>query len=260
MIRLFRKIRQQLLSENRYPVYLLYASGEVFLVMIGILLALQVDNWNQKRLESQRINLGLLSLAEALKEDRQSLKEGREQEIFRTYSLEYILELAGHTPIDYEISGARKIPFEETYLWEGAFPEEYNRSFINFSFYWSGIHSIMNINPQVIKEMENTGLYSNIDNQDLKRLITNYYYETEWRFTTENDRLVTRRWDDFLIINGITWVDVSNITDPLALIRDNQEAAAILTRLVQEANWRATSAEDIIEQIDVIIQLIESKQ
>ena len=46
MIRLFRKVRNQLLSEGKYSIYILYASGEVFLVMIGILLALQIDNWN----------------------------------------------------------------------------------------------------------------------------------------------------------------------------------------------------------------------
>lgn len=49
MIRLFRKIRQHLLSENRYSMYLLYASGEIVLVMIGILLALQIDRWNGNR-------------------------------------------------------------------------------------------------------------------------------------------------------------------------------------------------------------------
>ena len=49
MIRLFRKIRQQLLSEDKYSVYLLYASGEIILVVVGILLALQIDNWNDNR-------------------------------------------------------------------------------------------------------------------------------------------------------------------------------------------------------------------
>lgn len=47
MIRLFRKIRHQLLSETKYPVYLLYAGGEILLVVVGILLALQIDNWNE---------------------------------------------------------------------------------------------------------------------------------------------------------------------------------------------------------------------
>ena len=52
MIRLFRKIRNQLLSEDKYTTYLLYASGEIILVMIGILLALQVNNWNEHRKET----------------------------------------------------------------------------------------------------------------------------------------------------------------------------------------------------------------
>lgn len=49
MIKFFRRIRQNLLSENRFSKYLFYAIGEIILVMIGILLALQVNNWNQRR-------------------------------------------------------------------------------------------------------------------------------------------------------------------------------------------------------------------
>jgi len=49
MIRLFRKARQKLLSENSYSLYILYASGEILLVIIGIIIALQIDNWNEKR-------------------------------------------------------------------------------------------------------------------------------------------------------------------------------------------------------------------
>ncbi|WP_296703586.1 hypothetical protein [Algoriphagus sp.] len=49
MISFFRKIRQKLLNQNRVTRYLTYAFGEIALVMIGILLALQVNNWNEKR-------------------------------------------------------------------------------------------------------------------------------------------------------------------------------------------------------------------
>lgn len=51
MLKFFRKIRQQYLSENQFSKYLLYAAGEILLVMIGILLALQVNNWNQTKSE-----------------------------------------------------------------------------------------------------------------------------------------------------------------------------------------------------------------
>ena len=51
MIKFFRKIRQKLLSENKTGKYFKYALGEILLVMIGILLALQVNNWNNNRID-----------------------------------------------------------------------------------------------------------------------------------------------------------------------------------------------------------------
>lgn len=49
MIKIFNKIRQQLLSENQFGRYLLYAIGEIVLVVIGILIALSINNWNTYR-------------------------------------------------------------------------------------------------------------------------------------------------------------------------------------------------------------------
>ncbi|WP_437399562.1 DUF6090 family protein [Flagellimonas lutimaris] len=49
MIKFFRKIRQNLLSEGKTGKYLKYAIGEIILVVIGILIALQINNWNENR-------------------------------------------------------------------------------------------------------------------------------------------------------------------------------------------------------------------
>lgn len=49
MLKFFRQIRQKLLQENRFSKYLLYAIGEIVLVVIGILIALQINNWNEQR-------------------------------------------------------------------------------------------------------------------------------------------------------------------------------------------------------------------
>ena len=49
MIIFFNKIRKQLLIENNTGRYFKYAIGEIILVMIGILLALQVNTWNNNR-------------------------------------------------------------------------------------------------------------------------------------------------------------------------------------------------------------------
>ena len=49
MMRFFRNIRQKLASENKVMAYLRYAIGEILLVVIGILIALQINNWNEGR-------------------------------------------------------------------------------------------------------------------------------------------------------------------------------------------------------------------
>lgn len=49
MLRFFRNIRQKLLDNGNIRKYFWYALGEIFLVMIGILLALQINNWNEER-------------------------------------------------------------------------------------------------------------------------------------------------------------------------------------------------------------------
>ena len=50
MIHFFRKIRHQLFTNNKFSKYLLYAIGEIVLVVIGILIALQINNWNNQKL------------------------------------------------------------------------------------------------------------------------------------------------------------------------------------------------------------------
>lgn len=49
MIKFFRRIRQQLVTENKFSKYIIYALGEIVLVVIGILIALQINNSNEDR-------------------------------------------------------------------------------------------------------------------------------------------------------------------------------------------------------------------
>ena len=49
MIKFFRKFRQRLLIEKKFSRYLIYAIGEIILLVIGILIALQINNYNERR-------------------------------------------------------------------------------------------------------------------------------------------------------------------------------------------------------------------
>lgn len=59
MIKFFQKIRLKLLSENKFSKYLIYAMGEIVLVVIGILIALSINNWNNK-IKDQKLETGIL--------------------------------------------------------------------------------------------------------------------------------------------------------------------------------------------------------
>lgn len=64
MIKFFRKIRQKMLTENKFSTYLLYAIGEILLVVIGILIALSINTWNQKKQNTKQEKQILTQLLE----------------------------------------------------------------------------------------------------------------------------------------------------------------------------------------------------
>ena len=62
MIKFFRKIRYDLMEKNKTGKYLKYAIGEIVLVVIGILIALSINNWNSKRIQQQKERILLTEL------------------------------------------------------------------------------------------------------------------------------------------------------------------------------------------------------
>ena len=74
MIKFFRKIRQKMLTENKFSKYLLYAIGEIILVVIGILIALQINNWNEDKKNRELEKYMLENLVENLEQNCDRLK------------------------------------------------------------------------------------------------------------------------------------------------------------------------------------------
>ncbi|WP_029038183.1 DUF6090 family protein [Salinimicrobium xinjiangense] len=70
----FRKIRRYLVAQHKPARYLKYAIGEIILVVIGILIALQINNWNEFRKERKKEEMYLKSLKSDLRESQAELK------------------------------------------------------------------------------------------------------------------------------------------------------------------------------------------
>lgn len=74
MIKFFRHIRQRMIKENKISKYILYAIGEIVLVVIGILIALQINNWNEGRKDKDLVRTRLSELVQDLELDRGHFK------------------------------------------------------------------------------------------------------------------------------------------------------------------------------------------
>ncbi len=75
MLRFFRQIRKKLMEQNKVHTYLFYALGEIFLVVIGILIALQINNWNEKQVQKQQLNEYIGSIIGNVQSDIIKLRE-----------------------------------------------------------------------------------------------------------------------------------------------------------------------------------------
>lgn len=69
MLLLLRQIRRKMIKKNKFTTYLLYAIGEIILVVVGILIAVNIDDWNKESARTQLEKKVLLELAANLKRD-----------------------------------------------------------------------------------------------------------------------------------------------------------------------------------------------
>lgn len=75
MLRFFRNIRKKLATENKVMAYLRYAIGEILLVVIGILIALQINNWNENQKERKLENEYYCRLLEDAIQDKEQVND-----------------------------------------------------------------------------------------------------------------------------------------------------------------------------------------
>jgi hypothetical protein len=75
MIKFFRKIRYDLMEKNKTGKYFKYAIGEIILVVIGILIALQINNWNEKAKSKNLEVIYLSEILENIESDEEQLRQ-----------------------------------------------------------------------------------------------------------------------------------------------------------------------------------------
>ena len=107
------------------------------MIILGVLGAFSLNNWNDNRIEQKRITSQLEALVKSLEGQKEQLEDIRITHMFRYNSLQYILGMADVTL--YVIpDGLEEVAFEISWFWKAPIPKEQNRKFIDLSFSWSG--------------------------------------------------------------------------------------------------------------------------
>ena len=78
MLHFFRKIRRDLLANSQFFKYLKYAIGEIILVVLGILIALQINNWNVEKENREEFDNVLVEIENELIKNIQVTKNSLE--------------------------------------------------------------------------------------------------------------------------------------------------------------------------------------
>lgn len=142
-----------MLTENKFSKYLLYAIGEIILVVIGILIALQINNWNQSKQEQNSLSEYLTSISQNIKVDIENLeyiKTTRKNETARIPRMTFTLFYSDFLE--------RK---------DVKFGSEVLSSISNFEYF--------NADLSGFESIKNSGYLSKLKGMDIENLIYRYY-------------------------------------------------------------------------------------
>jgi len=148
MIKFFKQMRYKLMESGQSSKYLKYAMGEIALVVIGILLALQINNWNEERKNKTLERQILTELLQDISKDKADL-ESQLKRYDRIVS-----------QVDYYLSSADE-----------------NRLNSQFGDLFGGIN--FNLNTTTFETLKEIGLHT-LKNSELRRTISHYYAKCQW--------------------------------------------------------------------------------
>lgn len=250
MIKFFRKIRRQLIEQKKLGNYLLYAIGEIFLVVIGILIALAINNGNENRITRAKEQVYLSGLSEEFQSSQLKLEE-----LMRVNKKIYesAEQIVGY------ISDQNSTPTEREFS-----TLLYNS--IAFDIYF-------NPNNALLREMINSGSLKDISNAELRKRLANWLSFLEDITKQEHDQNIQReRVIDLFRTseNSIrTIFDLTNSSgnEPippdkkhyisnLNLLNSTEFENNMLIFLLTSQSTEASHYQPLLQELDVILELL----
>ena len=238
MIKFFRNIRRRLLTENKFTKYLVYAIGEIILVVIGILIALQINNWNEEQNKDQRSSYVYQALINNIQMNIEDLKNNLRIDSSARSSISYVLNLLEEKP-----------PYDETTM-----PQHFGRMsmYSNFFDHRSAYENLKSIGFDFIR------------NDSLRNEITNYYDVTcDYLLRIQNGVFNVHE-DMFVKPFMMEHFDYSSFFNPAYPRNYNNlinhpNLKSILATTDRLFEWKKARSEDVISEGEDLINKINTE-
>jgi len=251
VIKFFRRIRQQFLTENKTGKYFKYAIGEIILVVIGILIALSINTWNETNKNEKEADFQLSKLRDNLKADKAQLKGSIASDSVYIDNLIFCIKV-----LSKEIKGSKETFFK------------------NFQ----DISTTMNFKPisGTFEGLISSGKIELINNQNLLDALFSYYNENRhaaWDSALKDYSRtifmpyllkfdhISNNTNEFEGI-GFTQFDTSKFSIPRKSIDDYRNDLFVLNALRQKVmlfEGQKIAYKELLKIIDTLINSIDTE-
>ena len=232
MISRWRQIRRSLINSKSTRRYLLYALGEILLVVLGILIALQINNWNENRKNDIAAKKYLHRILADLQDD---LNESEEIYSSHLTRVKMILEALR----DFEAKSYYEFVRQEKAFLESIFedPVTFSSSrlipvdYDSFGYKLSRIHRLrqFEVADATFRELIASGHFDFIRSDDLKNSIRNYYQTVSEQTAFEPRILIVREdYRQVLLDNNISNLSMATFDEIQDQLKDKDRMITVL--------------------------------
>lgn len=241
MLLLLRKLKHDHFMKKKMRKYLLYGVGEVLLIIIGILIALQIDNWNTERQQEALLKSYLHGIARNMRGDTGEIEKLRDSRSARVLDASRAGQLIGRIDYPYKIA--------EIYFFNRVVAQASQNLYFNAD--TSGYEAL-----------NTSGVMGRLQGRDIERLLSKYYHQVSHIEDLERrlNELLNSLNMEFLLSYPDN-IAQREILEPRALAQDRfQEMQPVFARIINGAAVRElvnlqVEASAIIREYDRLMQL-----
>ena len=236
MPKFFGKIRQKLLSEGKMSKYLTYAIGEIILVVIGILIALTINTWNDDLKNDAKEKEYLIGLQEDIEKQIVLFDD-------RTGFYDQLIKTGESLLSDY-VTKDKLLNIDSV---------NYKLSFLMYTKSYPEVSRTFN-------ELNTTGHLNLIKGKNLKSDIINYYQNSEFTARSINGNVENVNYDQiFPTLKSAVIINLENFGFSSEIVQDealNKKLGSILEKRMNDPNQEF----EVVNGITLRILLLKSNQ